>query len=214
MKFPFLLAALLGCQHPIPRAPEPRMPPQISVEVQAVCHYDDPWATLTLHYPIPVHGSGVPWDRHRVLTAEHVVGDPTSLEEPVLRACPTVPDLHVVFPDGRRIRAYPETEDPAHDVAVLRTVEDTGFDPFPTRAPVVGETVCSSASVPQVEHGCGPVTDVGGEPGADFHVLAVAHHGNSGGGVWGSDGSLVGLLTRGPRDGHDGEFGATSTIPR
>lgn len=218
----FMGAALLGavCCHTFhpaePNSPtiKPRLNPD-SVEVQATCMSTDPWETHARPIVIPLHGSGVPLDHFHVVTAEHILAEPTALMHNLLVKCPTVPDVHVVFPDGRRIRAYPELENIDGDVAVLKTVEDTGFDPPPLRRPVVGEIVCTSVSVPEVQHNCGPVQDLSGEPGADFHVLddGMSQSGNSGGGVWGSDGTLVGLLTRGPREDHPGEFGGTTSIP-
>ena len=194
--------------------PRPRPAPQLSIEVQAVCHVDDPWVDHEFNVPIPLHGSGVPLDHHRIATAEHVIANPVTLEfDNIIEKCPTVPDIHIVWPSGRRDRAYIESEDVDHDVAILRVLADTGMDPVEIAAPVMGDAVCASVTVPVAEHVCGVVEDVGGEDGADFHVGAAGRPGNSGGGVWDSRGRLIGLLTRGPRKDHL-EFGATSTLPR
>jgi S1-C subfamily serine protease len=139
-------------------------------------HFDD--------WTIGHTGSGVVIDERHVLTAAHVT------------ACPTLPGVMLTTWDGRHLQAVVTQEDRDRDFAVLElaSADRMHLDVSPpavTHA-AVGAVVCIETAEPTRAANCGPVAEV--LPGkGGIHVNAIIGHGNSGSGVYDTQGRLVGI---------------------
>jgi S1-C subfamily serine protease len=160
-------AALLGCcPSAPPEAPKPVNPVQ--------------WAVAHTEFLEEAGCTGVLVSPNRLVTAKHCLDDEAAAGD--------------VFED--RVLSFIH---PAEDFAVASTVIVGTGDFIPMRRAVLGEHVWVVGFPVQLDSGeqVLTVTDgiVAGPSKSDreFRITAPAYFGNSGGGVWGDDGALLGI---------------------
>lgn len=148
---------------------------------------DDPSRGVTEPISISAgYGSGVILDARHVLTALHVVD------------CHYDQAIVVTMSNGRRIRMHTEKIWRDSDLARLVIASAAKFGDIapPMIAPIhLGESVCTDVAYPDRGGACGIVFDM--RPSADLNVAMhlPVYHGNSGGGIYDTDGNLVGIVT-------------------
>lgn len=171
------------------------------------------WDAGCAHYPRPVvpsrttmqqedadvrvitecgQGSGVLLDGTHVLTAFHVVNCGTDTIQP---AGLVVVETH----DGTAYIVGSATAEPSKDIVRLDLTKPVpGIAPIKIRHARAGEALCASVAVPDRGFRCGHVGNIGqARVIGDIEVNeANLWFGNSGGGVYGDDGQLIGLVTR------------------
>jgi S1-C subfamily serine protease len=154
-----------------------------AVEIEAMCIQ----GTTTEGALVGWHGSGVIVSSTRVLTANHVVAT---------RGMMCV--FQVTSYDGAERLAMPAVVLPDFDLASLKLIEnEKPFVPSPVgygRVPDVGDTVCAATGNPWRGHKCAEVQPHGNLPG-DIQMLIIVEPGNSGSGLYNTDGELVGIVT-------------------
>jgi S1-C subfamily serine protease len=178
-----------------------------TVRVDAMCIVLDPFSDGdTPKIPDSIaFGSGMATgvivsNRH-ILTANHAV------------ACPEIPYVTVVFPDGHRRRTMVIREDVKLDLALL---EVQSADPIPGAYPPTigsvqpGDPVCSVTAAPTWGWNCGTVDKFydrskKGDIGFRAHIAP----GNSGSGLYDIEGRLVGITVMMAHDSDQYSF-ATS----
>lgn len=168
-----------------------------AVMIEVLCVKGDPFANGGRMEITAGHGSGVMLDSTHVLTAGHVI------------ECSYLPDVHVVLASGKRLHVVIERQWRDHDLARLVL---TGLDTFgevkpPRIAALRAGGACVVTAYPERGVVCGlidahelpPRCDP--SPGNhwcfDTHMKAIAHGGNSGSGIYDTDGALVAILTGG-----------------
>lgn len=191
---PLLLVACVHVQRVPPKARDWRAQYAAAVSVESVCVSGDPFhdgGTIKVHAHA---GSGV---IVHVLTALHVV------------ECPYIANVVVVQADGKRLRMMVERERRDLDVArlVLASADSFAVLPPVIAAPHISDAMCSAAVEPAREWSCGAVESLDAVPG-DIRTTGRTVRGNSGSGLYNSDGALVDIVVAKPRDS-DGTY-ATS----
>lgn len=182
-----LLILVAGCVHLPHLAPQERdasTEAASAVLVYVGCSESDPFGSSTSVDWGDRTGTGVAISERHVLTAAHVT------------ACPTIPGVRVVFPDGKAYTAAVTREDRDSDVARLEIFQAGNFDrgivPPALATPhddEPGERWTSYRPGQQAE----------GEYLGPSHGRGVVHArtvpGWSGAGTYDDDGRLVGLVT-------------------
>lgn len=164
-----------------------------AIRLEVVCMAGDPLAgslSAAMYY-----GSGVFVGPRDVLTAYHVV------HCPVFGA---VGLIQVVLPNGRRLGAEVMKTDARHDLARLVLSNAVYPGPVPGLArPHRADRICIAPGYPTASpRQCGLVTEVAddGSHWGEVHHLAPTFVGNSGSGVYDSDGYLIGIVDSRPQD--------------
>ncbi len=140
-------------------------------------------------------GSGVLIDGGTVLTAFHVVDCGDGKDDIQIAKWLVIRTL-----DKKSSLAALDVGDPMRDLARLRvTTPFKNIPPVHIRAAQIGETVCAATAVPERSFRCGTVAEPDGSP-REYGDVVVADanvwYGNSGSGVYASDGTLVGVMVR------------------
>lgn len=135
-------------------------------------------------------GSGVIVGEKSVLTAYHVV------------ACAGPAMIHVTDRAGLEVLASVERVAPDADIARIDRVDGAWIVEAPVLGarPRIGDVICAVPVVPARGAQCGAVDEYDSLPG-DVRHKAVTVPGNSGGGVYDTQGALVGIVTHYRRDG-------------
>lgn len=203
--------ALAGCINMPNVPPHARSMPDMlraAARIQVDCTLGDPFEGNNVDVPIAHTGwndfhisagfaTAVVTDERHMLTAYHAV------------KCPTFPTVYAFLSDGRRINMAVDREDPEHDLARLTMTSADRFHldiapPIIGKRPTRGDPVCSMVTVPTWHWSCGdveatftPPVDNRKDGGSTYDIDANldTQHGNSGGGTYASDGSLIGLVT-------------------
>lgn len=173
MRLHKLLSLLLLASCDYPRAPAtPRSP---AVQFAAVVAVDSGCGDDHVDWRGPRGGTGVLVDGRHVVTADHVVW------------CPLIPDVHVTV-NGRRLRYAVVREDADDDIALLEiaSADDLGAVPPPRTAVAREGTRCIATLRGRV---CGLAHGM--------TIETATRLGDSGSGVYASDGRLVGLVVAG-----------------
>ncbi len=140
------------------------------------------------------HGSGTIVGAHEVITANHMTSCPTQAGD---ADAPNA--LMAVSVDGEdRHAATPDVLLPSSDVARLHVDDplDDGTNPVAIGPmPLVGDVVCEAAATPDWTRRCGIVQPTAKEGrDGDIRVDFKVEHGNSGSGLYDSEGRLVGVV--------------------
>lgn len=161
-----------------PRAPQQQL--SSAYDVTVICVLADGSGTVS-------GGSAVMIDTHHLLTALHVV------------TCDNggVPIVTVNTEKGARLATFVQREWKDKDIAQLYTrFELPGADAKLGALPAIGTGVCAHHGSPTFGAACGEVSSLRPTtPEADIIVTAAIRPGNSGGGLYDSDGVLVGIVT-------------------
>lgn len=146
----------------------------------------------------PYTGSGILVGAHTVLTAGHVIGCHDG----------KVPSKVSVLRGKEELAASITHVDTEHDLGVLTLMQDLPDVPRVTLAPPSeGHALCFLPAYPVRKRHCGLLTQVEdyqvGAQVVNLHLLMPVVPGNSGSGLWTSDGFLVGVVTHhsGPMEG-------------
>ena len=130
-------------------------------------------------------GSGVIVGSHTVITAFHVV------------RCPGISIVTVKTLAGELLGATMVDYDAESDVANIVTdgpLPDHTFDLGPL--PKLGDVVCSESAIPTRARKCGPIIAVEDEPSKqELRWRANIVGGNSGSGLYDTEGRLIGVVT-------------------
>jgi len=132
-------------------------------------------------------GSGVITDNHTILTADHVADCPSGVSEMIAQ---TVNGEIYVVTVSKQL--------PKYDLAQLTSEEALPWFQFAIGPrPEVGDLVCSESGIPLRARKCEYVTAVRGDPSdKDISYKAFVVQGNSGSGLFDSQGRLIGIITR------------------
>lgn len=149
-------------------------------------------------------GSGVIFNKHMLITANHVVD----------RGCHSMR----VFAVAHNARVFHMTISdtlPSHDLAMLVTGEAMPVPPVDLNGGVVraGETVCVVPGFPKRVRTCGKTLVVFKRPGEkNLYFEAHTESGNSGGGIYNTRGDIVGIATHSLSEGSKPKGGAGTAL--
>lgn len=131
-------------------------------------------------------GSGVITGKHTIVTAHHIV------------ACNGLIAMYVRTLDGALLGAQAYVEIEEYDIAKITTEEVLPYFTFKIGPkPRVGATVCSESARPTRARKCGKVTEsLSVANSRDLGLSLHVEGGNSGSGLYDSEGRLVGIVTR------------------
>lgn len=137
------------------------------------------------------HGSGVLYNNNTVITANHVTAEHPS-------KC-VLPIFKVVTADGTSYGVTDIRPVPGVDVSFVTLSTHVPFiSPVSFAAVVPGDKVCLEARAPRAGRACGSVEVVYSD---NFVHDAWVDRGNSGSGVYNTDGRLVGIVSTCKWDG-------------
>jgi S1-C subfamily serine protease len=130
-------------------------------------------------------GSGVLISSNRVLTAAHVV----SCDAALIAAGPSLDDMRIAHVDRWSLDndlARLKLDTPLSDIKPART----------WGTPRAGDVICGSTAFPEPSWSCGEVVDLEGSERNNVDHKAPTEHGNSGSGMYDSQGRLVAIMTQ------------------
>jgi S1-C subfamily serine protease len=178
----FLVMSLLGCAHRMPTRSIAQTH-ESTVAIRATCPVMRGDQVVIQRWSL---GSGVVVSPTQVLTAYHVVDEPLC-------------DYSIMYANGTEVDMEIEKVWAANDVARLRTVSGmlpATFLPMSyTEVPAPGSRVCVVAAIPTWGRRCGDVGYYRSRPPGDIAHTGIVEPGNSGSGVYDTQGLLVGITT-------------------
>lgn len=174
-----IVVVLLGCSHHKP----PKRPDGIDA-------YAEEQARRAVHVEVNCPdgrggtGSGVIVGPHAVLTADHVVSRCIGAS------------VRAILPDGTERHLDVIDRLSSHDLAMLKSSKPMPAPPIVPGRVSAGSDVCVVPGSPARVRSCGKVLIVFSRPGnMNLYFTAKVVPGNSGSGVYGPGGALVGITT-------------------